>query len=159
MFWSKLYKSNWKCAWNLAFTVFISLIVRNMCENLHYESVNLQRATQRARILLTDNILNGDSCSVNYYWWYWDWRFKKFHPLTRTSCQISNPFSWNPGNHLPQRRHRYSIWTFLSLLLLFLSNLVLVFLGLFICGRKQHQLPNIQPTEETTLIVFPIFVW
>ena len=39
MFWSKLYKSNWNCAWNLTFPVFISPIVRNMCENLHYESV------------------------------------------------------------------------------------------------------------------------
>ena len=32
-------KSNWNCAWNLAFPVFISPIVWNMCENLHYESV------------------------------------------------------------------------------------------------------------------------
>ena len=39
MFWSKLCKSNWNCAWNLAFPVFISPIVWNMCENLHYESV------------------------------------------------------------------------------------------------------------------------
>ena len=36
-----------------------------------------------------------------------DCRFKKSYPLTRTSCQISNPFPWNPGNHLPQMRHRY----------------------------------------------------
>ena len=39
MFWSKLCKSNWNCAWNLVFPVFISPIVWNMCENLHYESV------------------------------------------------------------------------------------------------------------------------
>ena len=39
MFWAKLCKSNWNCAWNLAFPVFISPIVWNMCENLHYESV------------------------------------------------------------------------------------------------------------------------
>ena len=39
MFWSKLCKSSWNCAWNLAFPVFISPIVWNMCENLHYESV------------------------------------------------------------------------------------------------------------------------
>ena len=39
MFWSKLCKSTWNCAWNLAFPVFISPIVWNMCENLHYESV------------------------------------------------------------------------------------------------------------------------
>ena len=39
MFWSKLRKSSWNCAWNLAFPVFISPIVWNMCENLHYESV------------------------------------------------------------------------------------------------------------------------
>ena len=39
MFWSKMCKSNWNCAWNLAFLVFISPVVWNMCENLHYESV------------------------------------------------------------------------------------------------------------------------
>ena len=39
MFWSKLCKSNWNCAWNLAFPVFISPIVWNMCENRPYESV------------------------------------------------------------------------------------------------------------------------
>ena len=39
MFWSKLCKSSWNCAWNLAFPVFISPIVWNMCEHLHYESV------------------------------------------------------------------------------------------------------------------------
>ena len=39
MFWSKLCKSTWNCAWNLAFPVFISPIVWNMCENLPYESV------------------------------------------------------------------------------------------------------------------------
>ena len=33
----------------------------------------------------------------------------------------------------------------------FLSDLVLVFLGLFICRRKQHQLLNIQPTRQTKL--------
>ena len=38
MFWSKLCKSSWNCEWNLAFPVFISPIVWNMCENLHYES-------------------------------------------------------------------------------------------------------------------------
>ena len=42
MFWSKLCKSNWNCAWNLAFPVFISPIVWNMCENLHYESVHFK---------------------------------------------------------------------------------------------------------------------
>ena len=40
MFWSKLCKSNWNCAWNLVFPVFISPIVWTMCKNLHnYESV------------------------------------------------------------------------------------------------------------------------
>ena len=39
MFWSKLCKSIWNCAWNLSFPVFILPIVWNMCENLHYESV------------------------------------------------------------------------------------------------------------------------
>ena len=39
MFWSKLCKSSRNCVWNLAFPVFISPIVWNMCENLHHESV------------------------------------------------------------------------------------------------------------------------
>ena len=39
MVWKKLCKSNWNCAWNLALPVFISPIVWNMCENLHYESI------------------------------------------------------------------------------------------------------------------------
>ena len=39
MFWSKLSKSTWHCAWKLAFPVFLSPIVWNVCENLHYESV------------------------------------------------------------------------------------------------------------------------
>ena len=58
------YSRNWHCAWNLAFPVFISPIVWNVCEKLHPESV-FQWATQRARILLTDNIQSGGSCSVN----------------------------------------------------------------------------------------------
>ena len=41
-FWSKLCKSNWTWAWNLAFPVFISPIVWNMYENLHYESVHIK---------------------------------------------------------------------------------------------------------------------
>ena len=50
------------------FPVFISPIVWNMCEHLHYESVYFKELrTQRARILLTDNIQSGGSCSVNYY--------------------------------------------------------------------------------------------
>ena len=42
MFWSKLCKSGWNWAWNLAFPVFISPIVWNMCENLHYEWVSFK---------------------------------------------------------------------------------------------------------------------
>ena len=48
MFWSKLCKSNWNCAWNLTFPVFISpMIVWNMCENLHYESVYFKNTIDR----------------------------------------------------------------------------------------------------------------
>ena len=47
MFWSKLCKSSWNCAWNLAFPVFISPIVWNMCENLHYESVYFKELHNR----------------------------------------------------------------------------------------------------------------
>ena len=39
MFWSKVCKSSWNCEWNLAFPVFVSPIVWNMCENLPYESL------------------------------------------------------------------------------------------------------------------------
>ena len=41
MFWSKplICKSNSISAWNLAFPVYISPVVWNMRENLHYESV------------------------------------------------------------------------------------------------------------------------
>ena len=39
MFWSKLCKSTWNCACNLAFPLFISPVVWNMCENLPHESV------------------------------------------------------------------------------------------------------------------------
>ena len=42
MFWSKLCKSTWNCALNLAFPVFISPIVWNICENLPYESVHFK---------------------------------------------------------------------------------------------------------------------
>ena len=43
MFWSKLCKLTWNCAWNLAFPVFILPIVWNMCENLPYESVYFKK--------------------------------------------------------------------------------------------------------------------
>ena len=44
MLWSKPCKSNWNCALNLAFSVFMSAIVWNMCENLHYDWGYLNRA-------------------------------------------------------------------------------------------------------------------
>ena len=55
---------------NLAFPVFISPIVWNMCENLHCESAyfkELHNEQELERTLLTDNIQNGGSCSINYY--------------------------------------------------------------------------------------------
>ena len=58
MFWSKLCESNWISAWNLAFPVFISPIVWNMCENLDCG------ATQRPRLLLTDNIQSRGCTSI-----------------------------------------------------------------------------------------------
>ena len=47
--------------------IYLTSIVWNMCEHLHYEIGIFQRATQRARILLPDNIQSGGSCSVNHY--------------------------------------------------------------------------------------------
>ena len=41
MFWSKLNKSSWNCARNLAFPVIILLAAWNLCENLHCESVHV----------------------------------------------------------------------------------------------------------------------
>ena len=39
-----------------------------MCENLHYESVYFKELhNEQEYYILTDNIQNGDSCSVNYY--------------------------------------------------------------------------------------------
>ena len=38
-----------------------------MCENLHYESVYFKELhNEQEYVLLTDNIQNGGSCSVNY---------------------------------------------------------------------------------------------
>ena len=67
MFWSKLCKSNWNCAWNLAFPVFISPIygMQHVWKSSLWIGI-FQRAKQRARILLSDNIQSGGSCSVNY---------------------------------------------------------------------------------------------
>ena len=51
MFWSKLCKSTWNCAWSLAFPVFISPI--NCMEYVWKSSLWIgifQRATQRARM-------------------------------------------------------------------------------------------------------------
>ena len=71
MFWSKLCKSNRNCAWNLAFiSCNLSHLLYGICVNIFIESVYLQRATQRARILLTDNTKSGGSCSVNYKYLY-----------------------------------------------------------------------------------------
>ena len=69
MFWWKLCKSNGNCAWNLA---FISCNYLTYCMKYGWKSSLwiggiFQRATQRARILLTDNIQNGGSCSVGCY--------------------------------------------------------------------------------------------
>ena len=65
MFWSRLCKSNWNCAWNLAFPVFISPIVGIYVKIFLWIGI-FQRATQRTRILLTDNIQSGSNCGVNY---------------------------------------------------------------------------------------------
>ena len=44
-----------------------------MCENLHYKSVYFKELHNVARVLLTDNIQSGGSCSVNYYQFYHVW--------------------------------------------------------------------------------------
>ena len=54
-------------AWNVAFPVFISPIVWNTCENLHYESVYFKELHNEQGVLMTENIQDGGSCSVNYY--------------------------------------------------------------------------------------------
>ena len=50
----------------LRFLFLLPPILWNMCENLHYESY-ISRATQRPRILLTDDIQSREDCSVNCY--------------------------------------------------------------------------------------------
>ena len=68
MFWSKLCKSNWNSVWNLAFAVFT---LTYFMEHVWKSSIRIgifQRATQRARILLTGNTQSGGSSSVNYYY-------------------------------------------------------------------------------------------
>ena len=67
MFWSKLCKSNWNSVWNLAFAVFT---LTYCMEYVWKSSIRIgifQRATQRAKILLTGNTQSGGSSSVNYY--------------------------------------------------------------------------------------------
>ena len=74
MFWAKLCKSNWNCAWNLAFPVFISPIVWNMCENLHYESVYFEE-------------LHNDQ---EYYWpGYWPTIYRAGAVVVSTITSIS----------------------------------------------------------------------
>ena len=89
MFWSKLYKSNWNCTRNFAFPVFISPI-----HGIEYEWKSslwiriFQRATQRGRILLTDNIQSGaavvSTITRSSYW-------QKFQKLS-LNCIIYSLF-------------------------------------------------------------------
>ena len=57
---SQIFDEYWKPCQNLAFPVFISPIVWNMCEQTLWIGI-FQRATQPARILLTDNIQSGSA--------------------------------------------------------------------------------------------------
>ena len=62
--------------WNLAFPVFtLTCCMEYVWKSSLWIGIRVfQRATQRPRILLTDNIESGGSCSVNYitnYWVYW----------------------------------------------------------------------------------------
>ena len=73
MFWSKLCKSSWNCAWNLCVScIYLTYCMEHVWKSSLWIGI-FQRATQRARILLTDNIQNGGSCSVNYYKLYCAW--------------------------------------------------------------------------------------
>ena len=56
-------KLNRNCACNLVFPVFISPIVWNTCEHLHYESVYFKELHKEQEYY----IQSGSSCSVNYY--------------------------------------------------------------------------------------------
>ena len=72
------------------FPVFISPIVWNMCENLHYESVYFKEprgATQPARILLTDNI---QSALLKIAW---------VSCIFTRSYQLSHPFPFGPFDY------------------------------------------------------------
>ena len=68
LFLSKISKSNRISAWNLAsVTVFISPIVWNMCENLHYESVYFKEQRNDQEYYLPTIYRARVGCSVNYY--------------------------------------------------------------------------------------------
>ena len=77
MFWSKLCKSSWKCAWSLAFPLFISLIVWNMYENLHYESVYFKELHNRQE-----------------YYWPTIYRTEAAVVSTITSCKHCSESAW-----------------------------------------------------------------
>ena len=77
MFWSKLCKSSWNCAWSLAFPLFISPIVWNMCENLHYESVYFKELHNRQE-----------------YYWPTIYRTEAAVVSTITSCKHCSESAW-----------------------------------------------------------------
>ena len=67
-FYQSCVKSTWNCAWNLAFScIYLTYCMEYVWKSSLWIGI-FQRATQRARILLTDNTQSGGSCSVNYYY-------------------------------------------------------------------------------------------
>ena len=66
MFWSKLCKSGWNCMEPCVSCIYLTYCMEYVWKSSLWIGI-FQRATQRARILLTDNIQNGGSCSVFFY--------------------------------------------------------------------------------------------
>ena len=97
MFWSKLCKSSWNCAWNLAFPVFISPIEWNMCENLPYESVYFKELHNQQEYYWPTIYRTGAavvSTITSYYHLFWKQAFLQNGSLFPFSPDPSCSIKW-----------------------------------------------------------------
>ena len=107
MFWSKLCKSTWISAWNLVFPLFISAII--CVEYVWKYSVWIcifQSASQRPRILLTDNTQRVVVCLG------WVTILNKKSWLSPSSARrLPFEFVWTPIQHYPAAYPPFNIVT------------------------------------------------
>ena len=84
-----------------------------------------------------------------WWWWYWGWRFKKSHPLTTTSCQISDPFPWNPGEpSSPKETSLSASEPFLAFCCFFCPTLCLSFLAFLSAEGNNISYLTFNPQER-----------